>query len=102
MMPVIPAGHLLGEFVDRSLEIEAFHGLLDGHGPPILRISGSGGMGKSSLLSRFMSECNKRSMRWIHLEWRDSRRYNYLDIMRRVREGSDPSLFHFFNDRVNF
>jgi hypothetical protein len=101
-MPVIPAAHLLGEFVDRSSELEAFRKLLDGQGPPILRISGSGGMGKSSLLSRFMSECDQRKMRWIHLEWRDSRRYNYLDIMRRVRQESDPALFDFFNDRVNF
>jgi hypothetical protein len=59
-------------------------------------------MGKSSLLSRFMSECNHRKMRWIYLEWRDSRRYSYLDVMRRVRQESDPSLFHLFNDRVDF
>ncbi len=99
-MPVIPAAHLLDEFVDRSHEIKTFR---NGGGPSILRISGQGGTGKSSLLSRFMRECKDRNMSWIHLEWRDARRFSHLDIMRRVRqESGKPALFELFNDRVNF
>ena len=49
-----------------------------------------------------MEECAKRKVDWVHMEWEDSRRFNYLDVMRQIREATDPALFQLFNDRVNF
>src|SRR5262245_52423010 len=59
-------------------------------------------MGKSALLNRMIETCESRGTRWVYIEWRDSRRYNYLDMMRIIREDTVPPLFALFNDRVNF
>jgi len=68
----------------------------------IMCLHGPGGIGKSVLLSRMMEECNKRDLEWLYIEWEDTKRFNYLDIMRKIRNNTVPSLFQLFNDRVNF
>jgi tetratricopeptide (TPR) repeat protein len=102
----IPAKHILQEFVDRTREVAGFERLLSdstGDFPRrIMCIYGPGGTGKSVLLSRMMAECELREIGWVYIEWEDSRRYNYLDVMRMIRDSTAPHLFHLFNDRVNF
>lgn len=98
----VPAAGILKEFVDRTRELAGFERLLTASTTRIVCVHGPGGIGKSLLLSRMMEECERRGVRWVHIAWEDSRRYNYLDLMRRLRDGTESSLFHLFNDRVNF
>ena len=98
----VPRQSLLARFVDRTQEVSEFQKLLEQSPSGILCLHGPGGIGKSAVLSRMMDECEKRGIRWIHIEWEDSRRYNYLDVMRRIRDGTEPAMFQLFNDRVNF
>ena len=51
----------------------------------IMCIYGSGGIGKSVLLSRMMEKCVERKLNWVHIEWEDSRRFNYLDVMQEIK-----------------
>ncbi len=67
-----------------------------------MNIFGPGGIGKSLLLGRMMTACRERGIAWVHIEWEDSRHYGYPDLMRRIRDGTDPGLFELFNDRLNF
>ncbi|MGH8064755.1 MAG: ATP-binding protein [Candidatus Entotheonellia bacterium] len=102
----IPAKHILQEFVDRTREVAGFERLLSDSSEDspgrIMCIYGPGGTGKSVLLSRMMAECERRGIGWVYIEWEDSRHYNYLDVMRMIRDTTAPHLFHLFNDRVNF
>jgi hypothetical protein len=101
-MAIIPAAHLLTEFVDRIREVGEFSSLLQQRDGAIVCIWGPGGIGKSVLVTRLMQECESRGIRWVISEWRDSSRYSYLDLMRRIRDRTQPDLFNSFNDRVNF
>ena len=98
----IPAAHILKQFVNRTREVAGFKNLLSDKTKRIMCINGPGGIGKSVLLSRMMEECNGRKLDWVHFEWEDSRRFNYLDVMREIRKATDPTLFQLFTDRVNF
>lgn len=98
----IPAAHILTQFVNRTRELTGFENLLSDKTKRIMCIFGPGGIGKSVLLSRMMEKCAERKLDWVHIEWEDSRRFNYLDVMRKIRKETDPTLFQLFNDRVNF
>ncbi len=98
----IPAAHILKQFVNRTREVAGFENLLSDKAKRIMCISGPGGIGKSVLLSRMMEKCAERKLDWVQIEWEDSRRFNYLDVMREIRKATDPTLFQLFNDRVNF
>lgn len=100
-MRATPAAHLLADFVDRNQQLADFVQLTEKRGG-ILCLWGPGGIGKSTLVSRLTEECNLRHMQWVHVEWRDSRLYGYLDFMRRVRDETQKELFFSFNDVVNF
>src|SRR5208283_5056843 len=93
---------LLNEFVDRVNEVSDFCELLALSDSSIVCIWGAAGIGKSALLARLIQECEHRGVRAVETEWRDSRRYSYLDLMRRIRDRTRPELFYPFNDRVNF
>jgi len=98
----VPAKNILKQFVDRAKEFTVFEKML---GSPVIRIMcfhGPGGIGKSVLVSRMINECENRGLRWVYIEWEDSRRYNYMDVMRKIRDETEPSLFQLLNDRVNF
>lgn len=100
----IPDEVVLREFVDRKPILAALRDMLDNPGSPrrAMWVYGPGGMGKSILLSRMMKECRERNARWLHAEWRDTERYSYLDLMRRLRDVSRrPDLFSLFTDQVN-
>jgi len=101
-VPKIPFSQILKDFVDRTREVAGFESLFNDSPKRIIGIYGPGGMGKSALLNRMIETCDSRGTRWVYIEWRDSRRYNYLDMMRIIREDTVPSLFALFNDRVNF
>jgi hypothetical protein len=99
----IPAVHVLEQFVNRVGELSRFEEMLTKRSKRIMCISGPGGIGKSTLLIRMMKACEDRGLNWVYLEWADSRRYSYLDLMRAIRDKTEkPSLFQLFNDRVNF
>ena len=98
----IPAAHILKQFVNRTREVAGFESLLSDKTRRIMCVSGPGGIGKSVLLSRMMEECAARKLDWVQIEWENSRRFNYLDVMREIRKSTDPTLFQLFNDRVNF
>lgn len=98
----IPAAHILRDFVDRTRELAGFQQSLGAGEKRIICIQGPGGIGKSALLSRMMLECQQKQLRWVHLEWEDSHRYTHLDIMRQLRDGTEPEAFQLFNDRVNY
>jgi hypothetical protein len=98
----VPGFHRLKHFVDRAQILQEFGALLAAPAKLILCIQGPGGIGKSLLISRMISLCEGQQVRWVYVEWEDYRRFNYLDIMRRVRDGSEPDLFQLFTDRVNF
>lgn len=101
-MAKIPAQHLLKQFVDRIREMAEFTKMIKGSGVCLMCIQAPGGMGKSQLLHRMMDECDKQGMKWVSIEWEDSKKYNYLDIMREIRDqAKEDVLFQLFNDRVN-
>jgi len=101
-MAIIPAQRLLKQFVDRVREVAEFQNMLKGSGVCVMCIQGSGGMGKSLLLGRMMEECAAHGVKWVYVEWEDSRKYNYLDTMRSIRDQTGKNvLFQLFNDQVN-
>jgi hypothetical protein len=100
-MRSVPASHLLKDFVDRTNELQKFLSLLDNRSG-IQCLWGPGGIGKSTLIYRMADECNVRGIPWCLIEWRDSRRYSYLDFMRRIRDETSAESYSHFNDVVNF
>lgn len=103
-MPVkIPAPHLLKYFVNRTREMgELEHMLIDSQ-VRVLCLWGPGGMGKSVLLSKMLQVCNDRGLNTAYVQWETDRSYNYLDMMRQIRDQTGPeTLFQLFNDKVNF
>jgi len=98
----IPNERILQHFVDRIQEMKHFQGVLGGGEHRVLWIHGPGGIGKSLLLSRMMDECKKQEVPWSRVEWTASRLYDYLLLMREIRDQcQQPELFQLFNDRVN-
>lgn len=100
-MSAIPIPKLLPDFVDRTSQLSDFRAMAD-TGSGVLCLWGPGGIGKSTLVSRLTEECQARNVQWVTIEWRDSRRYGYLDFMRRIRDAIGSEPFFAFNDVVNF
>jgi hypothetical protein len=92
----------LAEFVDREGEMNLFCRTLDSGERPVFVIEGEGGVGKSSLLARMGHECALRSLRKSEIVWTDTRRHDYLAIMRKVRDDIGVAYFEEFTDLVNF
>ncbi|MET4388808.1 hypothetical protein ABIB73_004573 [Bradyrhizobium sp. F1.4.3] len=93
----------LARFVDRESEMNSFCKMLDGDWPrPILAVWGEGGMGKSSLLLRMVHECSLRSLSKVEINWSDTRNYDYLAVMRKIRDDLGAPQFSGFTDLVNF
>lgn len=99
----IPAPHLLKYFVNRTREMgELEHMLIDSQ-VRVLCLWGPGGMGKSVLLSKMLQVCNDRGLNTAYVQWETDRSYNYLDMMRQIRDQTGPeTVFQLFNDKVNF
>ena len=75
----------LAEFVDREAEMDLFCRMLDTGERPVIVVEGEGGVGKSSLLARMVHECALRTLRKSEIVWTDTRRHDYLAVMRKVR-----------------
>ena len=101
-MEKIPAENILKYFVDRVQEVDGFKKIIGNLARRVMCIYGPEGIGKSTLLSKMMEECEKQGIRWNYTEWRDLSRYGYLDLTRKIRDETSPSLFQLFNDQVNF
>ena len=99
----IPAAHLLKYFVNRTREMGEFERMLINADVRLLCLHGPGGMGKSVLLGKMLQVCNERNINTVYIQWETDRSYNYLDIMRQMRDQTGPdTLFQLFNDKVNF
>ena len=92
----------LAEFVNRSDEISAFKNILDTGEPPIMIVWGHGGVGKSYLLSKMLHECANRELQKAEVFWTDTRNYDYLALMRKLRDDIGVQYFYPFTDLVNY
>jgi GTPase SAR1 family protein len=104
----------LAEFVDREEEMRLFCDALETGRKSILVVWGDSGLGKSSLLAKMIHECAQRRMVKAEVTWTDTRPYDYLGVMRKIRDDVLSSLpgtpqnsdsihpFNRFTDLVNY
>ena len=92
----------LQEFVDRKTELQEFCRMLDLGERPILAISGNSGIGKSSLLARFVHECALRHVTKVEVDCSSLRYSTYLAIMRKVRDDLGVDHFKPLTDLINY
>lgn len=92
----------LSEFVDRRAEMSQFGEMLDGKGKRVFVIWGEEGLGKSSLLERMRHETSLRQLPKAEVTWTKTRNYDYLGIMRKVRDDLGAAAFNAFTDLVNY
>lgn len=92
---------LLAEFVDRSTEVRLFCDSIEPETNPILVYWGPGGLGKTSLLHRMIHECAARSIRSLVIDWK-TYSYDYLWVMRQLRDFVGPHHFNDFTSLVNY
>jgi hypothetical protein len=92
----------LAEFVDRRTEMSRFCAMLDGNDKLITVIWGEGGLGKSSLLARMVHETAQRGLRKAEVVWTNTRKHDYLGVMRKIRDDLGVEAFKPFTDLVNF
>src|SRR5687767_14589140 len=91
----------LEEFVDRAAEIERFRSMLETSDRPILFIWGDSGVGKTSLLAKMIHECSLRKIRKSEVGWSKTRNYDYVGIMRKIRDDVGAHYFNEFTRLVN-
>lgn len=91
----------IAEFVDRVEEMKRFCEFLEKRTKPIIYVSGSGGIGKSSLLARMLHECSLRQIMKASVGWTDTHNYDYLALMRRLRDDLGAEHFTSFTSLVN-
>ena len=92
----------LAEFVDRHGEMRRFSAMLDGNDKRIMLVWGDSGLGKSSLLARMIHEASLRRLRKSELVWTNTRRHDYLAIMRKLRDDAGAAYFNAFTDLLNY
>jgi hypothetical protein len=92
-----------GEFVNRDSELKHFCRILDDNEYIVMVINGETGIGKTSLQKRLIYECREiRKMRWAETFWLDTRSYNYMTIMRKLRDDIGAESFQPFTDLLNY
>jgi GTPase SAR1 family protein len=91
----------LAQFVDRTRELERFCAMLANRNKPIMVVTGDTGSGKSSLIARMMHECSLQSLKKTDVVWTDTRNYNYLALMRKIRDDLGAIYFANFTTLVN-
>jgi hypothetical protein len=92
----------LREFVDREQEMTVFTRVLSRRDKTVVVVCGDSGMGKSSLLARMAHECSLRGLRKVEVFCSDTRPYDYVNVMRKIRDDVDARSFPGFNDLVNY
>lgn len=91
------------EFVNRDGEINRFCQILDDNEYIAMVIQGQEGIGKTSLQKRLIWECREvRTMRWAETFWIQTRSYNYIAIMRKIRDDIGEIHFQPFTDLLNY
>lgn len=93
-----------GEFVNRDTELKRFCSIVDEDEFIVMVIHGEKGIGKTSLLKRLIYECREvRKMRWAETYFVDATRsYNYITVMRSIRDTIGPEFFQSFTDLLNY
>jgi AAA+ ATPase superfamily predicted ATPase len=92
-----------GEFVDRKPELKRFCSIIEEDQFVVMLIRGEKGFGKTSLQKRLIYECREvRKMRWAYTYWVDTRSYNYMTIMRMIRDALGQEFFQAFTDQLNY
>jgi predicted ATPase len=90
-------------FVNRNGEIKRFCDVLEKDEYFVLLVSGESGMGKTALHKRLLYECEEmRKIRWAETYWLNTRTYNYLAILRKIRDDIGEIHFQHFTDLLNF
>lgn len=92
----------LAEFVDRSAEMALFKNVLDTGELPIMVVSAETGMGKTSLLMRMVHECALRQLLKAEVVWTDTLVFDYVAVMRRLRDELGAEYFSSFTDLINY
>ena len=92
----------LKEFVDRTGELERFCEILSANDKLIMIIWGDHGIGKTSLLARLMHECGQKGVRLVRVARKETESYDYLALMRKIRDGVGKEFFEPFTDLVNY
>jgi hypothetical protein len=92
----------LRDFVNRETQMRTFQELLQGNDKGVMAVWGDGGSGKSSLVTRMMAEVTNADARLAFVEWTDEWKYDYLDVMRSVRDQLSPEHFNAFSDLLNY
>ncbi|HEX9941026.1 MAG TPA: ATP-binding protein [Thermoanaerobaculia bacterium] len=82
----------LAEFVDREAEMQLFCDMLETGSKSILVVWGDSGLGKSSLLAKMIHECAQRRVAKAEVTWTKTRPYDYLGVMRKIRDDVLSSL----------
>jgi hypothetical protein len=80
-------------FVNREEELERFRAVTQMHVKPVLIVFGEGGVGKSALRRQMEAACTTHR---VLIEWRKTRPYDYMDIMRSVAGSSKAAHFQEF------
>src|SRR5947207_5143097 len=92
-----------GEFVNRDVELQRFCSIVDEDEYIVMLIYGEQGIGKTSLQKRLIYECREvRKMRWAETFWLNTRSYNYMTVMRKIRDDIAPQIFQPFTDLLNY
>ena len=92
----------LAEFVDRAAEIDLYCEVLDRGDPPIMVVFADTGMGKTSLLLRMVHECAQRKLRKAEVWWTDTLVYDYMAVLRKLRDDLGVDHFGAFTDLINY
>src|SRR5690242_18145200 len=92
-----------GEFVNRDGELKRFCNIVDDTEYMVMVIYGETGIGKTSLHKRLIYECRDvRNMRWAETFWLNTRSYNYMTVMRKIRDDIGADKFQQFTDLLNY
>lgn len=93
-----------GRFVNRHNELKDFCSILEKNDFSVMVIYGEEGIGKTALKKRLIYECREvRKMHWAETFRVDKTRiYNYLTIMRMIRNKIGEEFFQPFTDLLNY
>jgi hypothetical protein len=92
----------LAEFVDRTAEMNLYREVLDKGELPIMVVYAETGMGKTSLLLRMVHECALRKLRKAEVVWTDTLVYDYMAVLRKLRDDLGIEHFRAFTDLINY
>src|SRR5712691_4764873 len=92
----------LAEFVDRTAELNLYGEVLDRGELPIMVVYAETGMGKTSLWLRMVHECALRKLRKAEVVWTDTLVYDYMAVLRKIRDDLGVDHFRAFTDLINY